>query len=77
MLKTDETKALREKLRFLGSLKSKLKVPWKPKIESSNYRIFTTIKTKHLYNYENISKFLGERLGQLVNKTAGIPYYIK
>ena len=45
MLKTDETKALTEKLRFLGSLKSKLLGV------SSNFRLFIIIKAKHLNNY--------------------------
>lgn len=71
MFVKDETKALADKLRFLGNLKSK--VFW----VRSNYRIFTIIKAKHLNNYENTSKFLGELLGQLVNETADILYYIK
>lgn len=67
----DETKAFPDKLRFRGNLK--------PKVfgVSSNYRIFTIIKAKHLNNYENTSKFFGELLGKLVNETADILYYIK
>lgn len=70
-MKTDETKVLTEKLRFLGNLKSKLY--W----VSSNYRTFIIIKVKHLNKHENISKFLGELLWQLVNEIAGIPNYVK